>query len=136
MRTTKAFKIKLKAFFITFGGLGFNQTKKKYLGRWEPELNILLIDFRQPRKIPDNFIKFSIFQQTYILQHIYNIVCQSETLYFFIESDDNTLKINGNNLKRKKGGVFLHYKEKFPVIECDDVCTSENCFATETCSQN
>ena len=87
-------------------------------------------------------IKISLFQ-AYILQHNYDIICLSEAfLNSSIESNDNSISIDGYNLiisdhpsDSKRGVVCIYYKEHSPLIKQDDICTLGNCSVTEIRSE-
>ena len=62
--------------------------------------------------------------QVYITKHNYDIICLLETfLNSFIQSNDNSIKIDGYNLIRsghpshsKEGGVRIWYKKHISVL--------------------
>ena len=88
-------------------------------------------------------IKISLLQ-AYVTQYNCDIICLSETfLNFSIQNDDDTIKIEAQNLIRldhpsdsKNGGVCVYFKKHISLIKRDDICTLDNCLVTAIFSQN
>ena len=60
-----------------------------------------------------------------------------------LDIEDDRLKIEDYNLiktddtsRLKKGGVCTYYKEHFPLISIDDLCSLSNCLVTDIRLEN
>ena len=75
--------------------------------------------------------------------HKYDFICNNETYFdFWVESDDDDLRINGykliqldNHLNTKRGGVCIYYKESL-VVEMINISYLQECLLCEDMIDN
>ena len=90
-----------------------------------------------------NIVKISLIQR-YITECNVDIICLFETsLNSSLNNEDDRLIMRGYNLIRsdhpsglQKGGVCAYYKVHIPLITRDNLCTLNNCLATEIILEN